>query len=113
MYSHLKPGDPVVVLDVNHPARRKTVENVGRKYISVKGEYQAKFDLHTGVEKSTPGYGTNRSIVTVEQHESALKVEQARKELLDFGVELSYRMSMPAAKILAIRAALDGLMRTQ
>jgi hypothetical protein len=105
--SHLKVGDMVVVTDVNHPACRSKVTKIGRKYIHVTGRLgSAQFDIETGRINDDHGH---QNLHTIEEYEFTERVQKARQELRNFGIEVTYKVN--PATVLDIREALDKVMQ--
>ena len=100
-------GDPVVIVDVNHRDRHTKIERIGRKYIRVAGD-NTYYDIKTGRAHDNYGHST---LFTRADFELSQAVDTARKELRDFGLEVSWRHGLSSDTILAIRAALDDLIR--
>lgn len=99
----LKVGDTVVLRDLNFPARRVKVEKIGRTLLHVRGHLRggaAAFDLKTGRNKDGMSW-----VMTVEESDRETRIDEARKSLRDFGVDVR-----DTEKVLAVYEALKPLM---
>ena len=104
----LKKGDKCVVVDPNHAPLFTKVSSAGPKWICVNGR-GGKYDRERGVCDD----GFNSRLKTVEEHAKSEAVDVARCELRKFGVNIDYNAIFEGDTVLAIRAALDGIMRSK
>ncbi len=93
-------GSPAVITDSNHGPRRVTIERVGRKFVYVEGD-RAGFDRETGRRNDARG---NTHLRTLDEHEASCAAERARRQLRDFGIDVSRRIT--DVVVIEIREAL-------
>lgn len=95
----LKPGDPVVVNDLNRGARRTEVSKVGAKYLHVG---RSSFDRLTG--RVNDRYG-NQYAYSMSEWDSLESVRVAKEKLrslgLNPGVHVKNETVLRAAQLLA------------
>ncbi len=84
---NVKPGDEVIVTNVNHPSRKARIGRVGSKNIYLDEHRPTPYCRETG--RSKDNYGHSR-ILTLEMHAYQQRVDTAYRKLRDFGVELNH-----------------------
>lgn len=85
-------GSPVVILyryatKMDDRTSRGVVEKVGRKYFTVQGWPQSKFDRETGLEA---GDYQHYTACTPEEHAQSVAVDAATEELRNMGITFSH-----------------------
>lgn len=99
MFEGLKVGDEVVVL-LHRGHDKRTVDKVGRKYLTIGG---VEFYLADGRSKS--GY-THPRAYTIEAYALVERMAEAEKALRDLDVTIGYRVKDRQALVLYLYEAL-------
>ena len=98
-------GDTVVITDSNHPASRRKIIAIGRKYFTVSGGEQ--FDKVTGRINDRWGH---RHLMTAKAYALAKRGDESRETLRSFGVDVH---RCDDKKAIAIADALAPLMAAE